>query len=454
MKHLILIAILCSALSPLAGLSAEKPNVLFIAADDLNHWVGYLGRNEQTKTPNIDRLAAKGMYFTRSYCVAPACNPSRVALMSGLRPSTSGVYDNGNRWKEFIPEEQTLSTQFLKAGYNVYGAGKIYHGSAHRGGEWTEYFTKAGGDKLQMHSSAKNDGVGGIKFYALANKDEDMPDYKVVSYGLEKLKQKHDKPFFLAIGLVKPHMPWSVPKKYFDQFPLDQIKLPPYQEDDLEDIPPAGVSMARPEGDHAQMLASDRWKEAIQAYLATTAFCDAMVGRLLDGLEQSEYRDNTIIVFWGDHGWHLGEKRHWRKFALWEEATRAPLIWVAPGVTKAGTSSEKPVDFLSIYPTLCDLTGIPTPTHVQGENIRPLLQDPNTAWTVPALTTHRRDNHSVRSEDWRYTRYANGDEELYNESEDPYEWNNLASDARYNSVKQELAKYFPRENVPPTPSGN
>ena len=454
MKQLILIAVVCSALSPIAGLSADKPNVLFIAADDLNHWVGYLDRNEQTKTPNIDRLAAKGMYFTRSYCVAPACNPSRVALMSGLRPSTSGVYDNGNRWREFVPEEQTLTTQFLKAGYNVYGAGKIYHSSVHRRGEWTEYFTKAGRDQLQMHPSTKSDGVGGIKFYPLANEDEDMPDYKVVSYGLEKLKQKHDKPFFLAIGLVKPHMPWSVPKKYYDQFPLDQIKLPPYQANDLEDIPPAGVRMARPEGDHAQMLASDRWKEAIQSYLATTAFCDAMVGRLLDGLEQSEYRDNTIIVFWGDHGWHLGEKHHWRKFALWEEATRAPLIWVAPGVTKAGTSSKKPVDFLSIYPTLCDLAGIPTPTHVQGENIRPLLQDPNASWTVPALTTYRRDNHSVRSEGWRYTRYANGDEELYNESDDPYEWKNLASDARYDSVKQELAKYFPRENVPPTPSGN
>jgi len=196
--------------------AGQKPNVLFIAIDDLNHWVGHLSRNPQTRTPHIDRLAGMGVTFTRANCAAPVCNPSRAALMSGMRPGTTGAYDNGQDWKPVIGQDKTLTTQFLNAGYNVFGAGKIYHGSEHRNGEWTEYFAQSGGVKLTLHPSAKDDGVGGIKFAPLANGDEDMPDYKVVSYGLEKLQAKHDKPFFLAIGLVKPHMPFSVPKKYFE----------------------------------------------------------------------------------------------------------------------------------------------------------------------------------------------------------------------------------------------
>ncbi|HVX61304.1 MAG TPA: sulfatase [Pirellulales bacterium] len=432
--------------APPAGQSASKPNVLFIAVDDLNHWVGHLHRNPQTRTPQIDRVAAMGVTFTRANCAAPVCNASRAALMSGLRPSTSGVYDNGQDWKPVMAKKLTLTTQFLEAGYQVFGAGKIYHGSAHREGEWTEYFTPSGGGKLRRHPSAPDDGVGGIKFCPLANDDQDMPDYKVVSYALDKLQAAHDKPFFLAVGLVKPHMPFSVPKKYFDQFPLDGIELPPHREDDLQDVPPGGVKMARPGGDHAQMLASGRWKEAVQAYLATIAFCDAMVGRLLDGLVQSPHRDNTIVVFWGDHGWHLGEKQHWRKFALWEEAARAPLIWVVPGLTRPGGVCERPVDFMSIYPTLCDLSGIAIPEHVEGPSIRPLLAEPAAPWKRAALTTFHRNNHSLRSERWRYIRYADGGEELYDHDADPYEWKNLAAAAEHEQVKAELARWLPKVN--------
>lgn len=428
-----------------------RPNVLFIAIDDLNHWVGHLGRNPQTRTPNIDRLAKMGVTFTRANCAAPVCNPSRAALMSGLRPSTTGVYDNGQDWKPVIPQAQTLTTQFLKAGYNVFGAGKIYHASAHRDGEWTEYFDKSDGSPLKLHPSAKDDGVGGIKFGPLANPDEEMPDYKVVSYGLEKLAAKQDKPFFLAIGLVKPHMPFSVPKKYFDQFPLETIELPPYREDDLNDIPPAGIKMAKPEGDHAQILKSGRWKEAVQAYLATISFCDAMVGRLIDGLMKSEHRDNTLVVLWGDHGWHLGEKHHWRKFALWEESTRTPYIYVVPGLTKAGGVCDRPVDLMSVYPTLCDLAGITPPSNIEGISLRPLLADPKAPWDRPALTTFHLQNHSLRSDTWRYIRYANGDEELYNHDSDPYGWTNLASDPKYTNVKLELARFFPTVNQPELP---
>lgn len=442
---------LVAAAAP-AGQVAPRPNVLFIAVDDLNHWVGHLGRNPQTRTPHIDRLATMGVAFTRANCAAPVCNPSRAALMSGLRPSTTGVYDNGQDWKPAIAKELTLTTQFLAAGYNVFGAGKIYHGSAHREGEWTEYFTPGGG-KLRRHPSAADDGVGGIKFCPLANDDSEMPDYKVVGYGLEKLQAAHDKPFFLAIGLTKPHMPFSVPKKYFDQFPLDEIELPSYREDDLGDVPPAGVKMAKPDGDHAQMLASGRWKEAVRAYLATIAFCDAMVGRLVDGLEKSLHRDNTIVVFWGDHGWHLGEKHHWRKFALWEESARAPLVWVVPGVTQPGGVCGRPVDFMSIYPTLCDLADIAIPEHVEGPSLRPLLTDPSAPWDRPALTTFHRHNHSLRSETWRYIRYSDGGEELYNHDADPYEWTNLASDPRHAQVKSDLAQWLPKTNREELPRG-
>jgi len=433
-----------------AATASAKPNILFIAVDDLNHWVGHLERNPQTKTPNIDRLAKMGVTFTRANCAAPVCNPSRAALMSGLRASTTGIYDNGQDWKPAIPKEQTLTTQFLKAGYNVFGSGKIYHSSDHRPGEWTDYLEDKA-SKLKRHPSAPDDGVGGIKFYPLDCRDEDMQDYMSVSYGINKLNQKHDKPFFLAVGLHKPHMPFAVPKKYFDMFPLETIQLPPYREDDLDDVPPAGIKMAKPEGDHAAILKSGRWKDAVQAYLATIAFCDAQVGRLIDALQKSTYRDNTIICLWSDHGWHLGEKLHWRKFALWEEAARTVFIWSVPGVTKPGGVCERTVDFMCIYPTLCDLAGLPTPSHVEGPSIRSLLENPKASWDLAAVTTFHKDNHSIRSETWRYIRYADGSEELYNHDKDPYEWTNLAKDPQYNAVKADLARFAPKINAPELP---
>jgi len=425
-----------------AQTTPAKPNVLFIAIDDLNHWVGYLGRNPQTKTPHIDRLAACGVSFTRSYCAAPSCNPSRAALMSGLRPSTSGVYDNNNDFRPVIPEELCLTTTFRKAGYFVCGAGKIYHESYRRRSEWDDYLESAGQDPQPTGDT----GVGGIKFAPLDCRDEDLREWNIVNYGIRQLETKHEKPLFLAVGLHKPHMPWNVPRKYFDLHPLDTIQLPPQLQGDLDDLPTAGVRMARPEGDHAQMLKSGRWKEAVQAYLAAISFTDAMVGRLLDAFDKSPLKDNTIICFWSDHGWHLGEKEHWRKFALWEEATRSPYLWVVPGVTSPGGVCQRPVDFMSIYPTLMDLCGIPAPKHVEGENIRPLLANPKAAWDKPALTTYRFMNHAVRTENWRYIRYADGGEELYDEGKDPYEWSNLAGKPEHASLKAELAKWLPANN--------
>ncbi len=451
MKRLLLVCLAIAGLVRGAD-TPPRPNVLFIALDDLNHWVGHLGRNPQTRTPNIDRLAKMGVSFSRAYCTAPSCNPSRASLMSGMRPSTTGCYVNEQNWRGAISEDKLLNSHFVRAGYAVYGAGKIYHGAADRGGDWTDYFPGKGAP-VKRHPSAKDDGVGGIKFSPLANTDEEMIDHSIVGYGVEKLKAKHDRPFFLAVGILKPHMPFSVPKKWFDLFPLDTIQLPPHRTDDLDDVPAPGVKMAGPTGDHARLAAAGRWKEAVQAYLATIAYADYEVGRLLDALDASPYRDNTIVCLWSDHGWSLGEKSHWRKFALWEEPTRTVFVWKVPGVTAAGGVSPRTVDFSSIYPTLCALTGLPKPAYLEGRDITPLLRDPRAAWDVPAVTTWMFKNHAVRSEGWRYIRYATGEEELYDETADPFEYTNLAGQARYAARKAELAQWLPKSDAANLPRG-
>ncbi|MCA9194017.1 MAG: sulfatase [Planctomycetales bacterium] len=447
-----MLCVLCLIVRLHAADEAPKFNVLFIPIDDMNHWVGHLGVHPQTKTPNIDRLAASGVSFSRAYCAAPACNPSRIALMSGMRPSTTGCYDNGQDWRPTISTDLLLNTQFLRAGYGVFGTGKIYHGSYGNTDQWSEFFARTGGTALKRHPSAADDGVGGIKFSPLVNANEDMPDFKSVSFAIEKLNSKQPDPFFLAVGLVKPHMPFSVPKEWFDRFPLYTIELPPHIDNDLDDVPAAGIQMAKPNGDHAAMLKSGRWREAVQAYLATIAFADAQIGRLLDALETSAYKDNTIVCLWSDHGWSLGEKEHWRKFALWEEPTRTVFIWRVPGLTPQGIVCNQPVDYMSIYPTLCSLTGVPKPTHVEGQDITPLLKDPGSSWESPALTTFHRNNHSFRSQRWRYIRYADGSEELYDHDKDPNEWTNLATGDGYQEIKEGFKAFFPAVNAPELPS--
>jgi arylsulfatase A-like enzyme len=367
--------------------------------------------------------------------------------MCGVRSSTSGVYSNGINRRDTMANDLTpLNSHLHNNGYYVAGAGKIYHGDGDQFGEWEDYAKSGHGDF--QPGKGENDGVGGIRFAPVDQSDEEMGDYQTVSYCIEQLNRQHDRPFFLACGLHKPHMAWNVPRKYYDLFPLDSIQLPKVLENDLDDVPPAGIKMANPQGDHATMLKSGRWKEAVRGYLAAGAFCDAMIGRLMDAFDKSPYRDNTIIVFWGDHGWHLGEKQHWRKFALWEEATRAPLFFVVPGVTKPNGVSPRTVDFMCIYPTLCELCGLDRPEHVEGVSVVPLLKDPQAAWDTPALTTHGEQNHAVRSEKWRYIRYANGDEELYDEVADPLEWKNLAGDSKYSEIKSQLARWMPTTNIP------
>ena len=354
MKHLLVF--LSSFVILVSSFAAEqRPNVLFIAVDDLNHWIGHFGRNKQTKTPNLDRLAAMGVSFTNAQCAAPVCNPSRAALLSGKRPGTTGIYDNNNPFTQVLKPEVSLVMQFKKAGYDTLGTGKLWHG----GLGWPEQWTTIQ-EEAKSKGKVDDRSIGGIAFGPIVEGgDEAVSDTGIADFGIAELGKTHEKPFFLTLGFHKPHMPWNVPQKYYDMHPLADIQLPPTKKDDLLDIPPSGVKMAKPTGDHAAVLASGRWKEAVQAYLAAISYLDGQIGRVLDAYDKSPAKDNTIIVFWGDHGWHLGEKEHWRKFALWEEATRAPFMWVVPGVTKPGGICKSPVDFMSVYPTLCDLTALP-----------------------------------------------------------------------------------------------
>jgi arylsulfatase A-like enzyme len=422
--------------------STKKMNILFIAVDDLNHWIGYFGRNNQTKTPNLDRLSAMGMSFTNAYCAAPACCPSRASLMSGLRPSTTGVYDNSDDWRIAIPKDITLTTFFRNNGYTVLGGGKIYHGGFDRDDEFDYYFR---GGNNQINKNANNRGqFGGIKWAELDAEDDALQDYHVAKWAAEELSKKHEKPFFLAPGIFRPHLPWNVPKKYFEMFPLNKIELPPFNKEDLNDLPIEAIKMANPEQDHNKIESEIQWKEAIRAYLACIAYADAQIGHILDAYEKSPEKNNTMIVLWSDHGWHLGEKHHWRKFSLWEEATRSPLIWVVPNITKPGSKCARTVDFMSIYPTLAELNGLPIPKHVEGNSIFKLLKNSDSKWNLPALTTFKEGNHAVRSEKYRYIKYAKGGEELYDEIKDPFEWKNLSDEKSLNSVKEILLNHFPK----------
>ena len=446
-RLLVFLALLLLSPAAFANKSAKRaPNVLFIAVDDLNHWLTFLKRNPQARTPNFDRLASMSTTFTRAYCAVPACEPSRCALMSGRRPWVSGCYKNGHAWKKYQKPGEGLAAQFLKAGYHVSGAGKIYHSMAYHPEEWTDYMSKQG---LSSNGPGveKMDGYHNNKTHPNL-KDDDLIDWHSANYCIERLKQDSDQPFFVACGLYKPHLPFVAPRKYYKDFPLESIELPPHIENDLDDIPQAGVKMAGPNGDHAKFLKSGRWKAAIQSYLATCAYTDMNLGRILDAYETSPQRDNTIVVLWTDHGWSLGEKQHWRKFALWEEPTRTPFFWIVPGLTTAGARCDTPVDLMSIYPTLCDLCGLKKPAHVSGHNIRPLLKNPSADWSFPAITTHGFNNHAVRTASHRYIRYADGSEELYDSKADPFEWKNLADHPSLASTKQQLAKWLPTKQVP------
>jgi len=438
-------------LAPRGSAAEERPNVLFLAIDDLNDWTGFLGGHPDVETPNLDRLAARGVVFERAYCAAPACNPSRVALLTGLRPTSTGIYTNRQPWRPVLPEVVTLPQHFRAGGYRVLGGGKIFHGRYKDPRSWDVYFERPADPRPDDRPVNGIPKTGHFDWGPVDVDDAAMSDAQVVDWAIEQMNTARDEPLFLAVGIYRPHLPWYAPRENFERFPIDEVTLPEVPEDDLEDIPPAGLRMANPNGDHRRVVAHGQWEAAVQGYLASIAFADAQVGRLLDALEESPMAGNTVIVAWGDHGWHLGEKKHWRKFALWEEATRVPLIVVAPGVAEPGSRSGRTVNLLDLYPTLIDLCGLEPKPELEGRSLVPLLEHPGAAWDRPTLTTHGRGNHAVRSERWRYIRYADGSEELYDHNPDPHEWRNLADDPASTEVKRRLAEHLPSTEAPGAP---
>jgi arylsulfatase A-like enzyme len=452
-----LIFLLCCSFS-VWGYSAEKeskPNILFISMDDLNDWVACFGGHPDVKTPNIDRLAARGVIFTQNYCPAPLCNSSRVALLTGMRPSTSGVYHNSQPWKPIFPNTPTMMHHFKTNGYLVFGGGKIFHGHDNIANgfqdpsAWDFYYVRSPQVPENAAKMAPKQKVAGMPYGPVDLKDEEMGDGKVAAWAAEELQKKRDKPFFMAVGFGKPHLAWTVPQKYFDMYPPDKVTLPKINDHDLDDVPPAGVKMAKPET-HKTVLEKGAYAPLVAAYLASISFADACVGKVLDGLDRSPYAENTIIVLWGDHGWHLGEKQHWKKFTLWEEGTRCPMIFVVPKVTPKEARCSRMTNLMDMYPTLAELCGLPAPK-CEATSIVPLLKKPDAAWDKPAVTTYGKNNHTVRTEKWRYIRYADGGEELYDHEKDPLEWTNLAGKAEFESVKKDLQKFLPTVNADDVP---
>lgn len=456
--------------NPAAAEPIEKPNVLFISVDDLNDWIGCLGGHPQALTPNMDRLAASGVLFTNAHCAAPSCNPSRTAIMTGLSPHTSGLYQNGQKMREVLPEAELIPAYFRRHGYWAGGSGKLLHYFIDAR-SWDEYFPdKTTENPFPPHipwgERPKSLPRGGpwqyveTDWHAFDVSDEEFGgDFKVAEYVGKQLSQKHDKPFFLACGIYRPHEPWFNPKQYFDLFPLENIQLPPgFKEDDLDDLPPEGKRLG-PNRYFAHIREHGQWKQAIQGYLASIAFADANIGRVLDALENGPNKDTTIVVLWSDHGWHLGEKQHWQKFTGWRAGTRVPLMIRvpagAPGLpegTKPGSVCNRPVDLLSLFPTLTELCGLPAKEDNDGHSLRQLLEDPESDWPHPAIThVNHPGSVSLSLEDWRYIKYSKGGEELYHIANDPYEWTNLAGNPEHAPMLEKFRELVPEEFAPLVP---
>ncbi|MCP3933030.1 MAG: sulfatase [Bacteroidetes bacterium] len=451
MKYRIKLLLLLFLIIPnLTGvLAQDKPNILFIAIDDMNDWTGFLGGHPQALTPNMDKLAAKGMNFTNAHCPAPGCSPSRNALLYGVEPFNSGLYPfYEHALHEKLMEQYTSLPRFFKEnGYQTYGAGKIHHGFKGDPREWSDYFELEFSQKLFEEGAGYQIGESTkMSFRPTVNPDEEHVDYQVASYGIDVLKQKHDAPFFLAVGIVKPHLPFDAPQRFFDALP-ENIEAPAILKDDLVDIPAEGNSFRRA-GDDRRFKKDKAWEDVRRAYLACNSWADYNIGRVLDALEKSPYADNTIVVLWSDHGYHQGEKMSFRKFTLWEEATRVPFI-IYDGRNTSGTNEncEQPVSLIDIYRTLAEMSGLTVPESIDGESLVPQLKNPAKE-LQPALTSWGRGNYAVRSQNWRYIRYFDGTEELYSHDNDANEWHNLADNPEFETKKKELAKYLPKNEAP------
>ena len=471
---------LCALLAWSAGATSRaadgaRPNVLFIAVDDMNDWVGFLGGYPgQVQTPNIDSLAAAGTAFLNAHTAAPVCCPSRAAVMSGQLPTTSGIYNNQQWWKPHHPQLITMPMHFRRHGYTAVGAGKIFHHTAGNNppSQWDAYHRLVfndnawirAGSPLYPYTSPKPR-PSAFPFCGIVNYSEEVDwgvlpgqpeeqydDAVTVDYAAKFLhsEESQKKPFFLACGIFHPHLPWYVPQAYLDRYPLDRVVTPTIDLSDLDDVPEAGKKLALRKADNLQKIRNaGKWKTAIRHYLASISFADAQVGRLLRALADSRHSNNTVVVLWSDHGWHLGEKGHWHKRTLWEEATRVPLVVVAPRTGKAGQRCIRPVSLVDLYPTLIELCDLPKLNGLDGMSLVPWLKTPHAPRRRPAVIVEEQGHLAARSEHFRYIRYKDGTEELYDHRTDPREQTNLAGYRDLASVKRELASFLPTEFATP-----
>lgn len=486
MKSLLIIATALAALitSTLAT-GAEKSNVLFIVVDDLNDWIGCMDGHPQSHTPNIDRLAAGGMLFTNAHCASPACQPSRAAVFTGLMPRKTGVWSNKTHsLAKLKPDAIKLPMPFADAGYRTLGTGKLIHDKIDLA--YSEYYAveqrwspitnkQSQYTKDDLHSKGSVnprhvvvDSQGREVILPLNRMpsdrnpntkagesfdwgpwdvpDSDFGDTQITDWAIGKLKEKSHSPFFLAIGYYRPHIPLWAPKRFFDRFENNPGKLPLIKQDDLDDISETGKKWAREAvtaGAHESVLKHGQWSKAIEAYLACTTYVDYEIGRLLDALEDSPHKDNTIIVLWSDHGWHLGEKEHWGKWTGWERSTKVPLIITPPNTqaenfASAGSHCNQTVGLIDLFPTLTDLCGIEPPAGLDGKSIVPLLRDPTLDTGRKITTNFDQGNHSIRTDRWRYILYNDGSEELYDHQKDPNEWSNLSNNPEHRSLMDRL----------------
>lgn len=444
-----------SSAEPASG----RPNVLFVAFDDLNDWA--LGEDAPLKMPHLRRLMRRGATFTRAYAASPACNPSRSALLLGRATAATGIYNNASDWRKAYPEAVTLPRYFLENGYRVEGAGKIFHhhqNSAYHDPRGFHRFLKMQLDPIPPNKlnllgkvSSENFDWGPFPYDV-----DQTPDERAVEFGVDFLERKHDRPFFLAIGLFRPHMPFHVPPKFFAQYPPESVVMPERPAGDLDDVPSGGRKLLERSRHwwsgilEAETARPGVWRDSVRAYQASATYADYQLGRLLSALAASPYAEDTIVVVWSDHGYHLGEKEHWEKFALWEKTTRVPLVILAPEASEAGSEIGRPVTLLDLYPTLLDLAGLPPKKDLDGLSLRPLLENPTAEWARPAVMTYGVGNHAVRTDRWRYIRYADGTEELYDHEHDPHEWTNVVRSRR--NVADELKRWIPQHEAPPVES--
>lgn len=427
-----------------------KTNVVMIIVDDLNDWVGAMGGHPNTKTPNIDRLAAESTLFMNAHATAAICGPSRASVMTGLRPSTSGIYgqlrDEDIRKASPATNNITFMTEyFAQHGYKTMGIGKIFHNNA-PDGSIEEYAGRIDGfgphpeDEFVWDSDRTNTDWG-----VFPERDEDMIDYKSAMWAKDKLAEEHDRPFFLTVGFISPHAPWYTPQKWFDMHPPEQLTMPPYLKGDQDDIPAISRAIHEmpmmPTTEWA--IESGEWPNILQGYLASISVVDHYIGEVLNALENSQYADNTIVVLWSDHGYHLGEKNRFTKHSLWEETSRVPLIISSPNGVK-GHVTHAIASLLDLYPTLLDLTDLPANAENEGRSLKALIEGGAEESGHVAITSYGHGNHAIRNDRYRYIRFTDGTEELYDRQDDPNEWTNLAGNSEYEEIKQELAMHLPK----------